>query len=53
MGIKIYYALNEEGEQQLLLVSTDIDGNNMEEGLILDKSTCCPPDCTGTGDLDG
>ncbi|MHC2990728.1 hypothetical protein OB13_03725 [Pontibacter sp. HJ8] len=52
MGIKIYYALNDEGKQQVLLVSTDADGNNMEDGLILDKSASCPPDCSGTGDLD-
>lgn len=52
MGVKIYYALNEQDEQQLLLVATDVDGNNMEDGLIMDKSSTCPPDCSGSGDLD-
>jgi len=52
VGIKIYYALNDQNDQQILLVGTDADGSSMEDGLIMDQSKVCPPDCSGTGDLD-
>lgn len=52
VGLRIYYALNDEGEQQLLLVATDSEGNDLKESEVLDFSSACPPDCTGGGDLD-
>ncbi|WP_299702182.1 hypothetical protein [uncultured Pontibacter sp.] len=53
VGMRIYYALDDNGEQQLLLVGTDADGNDLVEGEILDHSTPCPPDCTTGGELAG
>ncbi|EJF08103.1 MULTISPECIES: hypothetical protein [Pontibacter] len=53
VGMRIYYALDDNGEQQLLLVGTDEEGSDMTEGLILDLSSPCPPDCSVSGELAG
>lgn len=53
VGVKIYYALDDNGVQQLLLVGTDSEGNDLEDGLIMDKSMNCPPDCGTGSELDG
>jgi hypothetical protein len=53
VGMKAYYALDDDGQEQLLLVGTDAEGNELQEGLIMDKSKVCPPECGSTGELDG
>lgn len=45
VGIRIYYALNEAGEKQLIIVGVDKHENDMEEGLIAERSRSCPPFC--------
>ena len=57
VGMRIYYATNDEGVKQLLLVGAREDGTNIwpdgdsdgdddaAEGLIVDASTTCPPFC--------
>ena len=53
MGIRIYYAIDEDGGNRLVLVSAKENGHNIlpkEEGkdgggTILDEGTRCPPDC--------
>lgn len=57
VGIRIYYATNDEGEKQLLLVGAREDGSNIwpdddasvvdasASGLIVDASSPCPPFC--------
>ena len=59
VGIRIYYALNEEGEKKLLLVGTDKDGRDLlpksgvqgsaapegEDDEIMDEALPCPPYC--------
>lgn len=52
MGIRIYYARDEKGQKQLVLVGADAEGNDMED-LIMDGSSICPPDCSTGGDLNG
>lgn len=52
MGIRMYYAHDEKGEKQLLLVGADAEGNDMED-LVVDGSRICPPDCSTGGDLNG
>jgi hypothetical protein len=48
-GVSIEYALNDEGEPQLLLVAVDKNGRKMtsatEDGYE-DASRVCPPDCS-------
>lgn len=53
VGMRIYYALDDQGEQQLLLVGTDAEGNDMTDGVILDFSRPCPPDCIIGSELAG
>lgn len=52
-AMRIYYALDDKGEQQLILVGTDVKGNDMTKGLILDMSVPCPPDCPDDSGLAG
>ena len=54
-GIRIYYALDDAGKKQLLLVGADSNGNNLwpkntgptdgGENIIVDASYPCPPYC--------
>ena len=46
VGIRIYYALDENDEKQLVLVGVDSDGNDMASGVIVDKSISCPTRCS-------
>ncbi|MBX0333341.1 hypothetical protein K3G39_08820 [Pontibacter sp. HSC-14F20] len=52
-AMRIYYALDDNGTQQLLLVGTDAEGNDMTKGLILDFASACPPDCSVNSELIG
>lgn len=56
VGIRIYYALDDKGQKQLLIVGTDTNGDNLlptknerpiEEGeyVIIDFSKVYPPHC--------
>lgn len=45
MGIRMYYARDEKGQQQLILVGATAEGEDMTGGTIADKSRFCPPDC--------
>lgn len=45
MGIRIYYAIDEPSSQALVLVGADAAENDMENGVIVDKSVKCPPMC--------
>lgn len=46
MGIRFYYALNEQGNKQLVLVGVDENGNDLTEGNIVDQLPNCPPRCS-------
>jgi hypothetical protein len=50
IGIRIYYAIDERGQKQMVLVGADVDGNDLVE-MIVDSGVVCPPYCTGTGNL--
>lgn len=50
MGIRVYYGLNEDGSQELVLVSSDAEEND-DLSLILDKAHKCPPRCPKKNDL--
>ncbi|MEJ8756874.1 hypothetical protein WG947_07710 [Pontibacter sp. H259] len=51
MGIRVYHARDEKGQQQLVLVGADAEGNDIES-MVVDNGKICPPDCS-TGDLNG
>ena len=44
-GLRIFYGLNNEGEQQLILVGADTNENNQLSGTIADHSVVCPVAC--------
>ena len=64
VGIRMFYALNDLGIKQLVLVGVDENGNNIlnyttvgengemikKKGIVADKTRMCPPYC---GDGDG
>ena len=45
VGIRCYYALDEKGVQQLIIVGADKDENDLYEGIIAEVSLPCPPFC--------
>jgi hypothetical protein len=59
VGIRIYYALDDEGNKKLLLVGVDENGDDLipsetesldgEGNIILDYSWPCPDYCPGPG----
>ncbi|MCR9171895.1 MAG: hypothetical protein NXI10_05350 [bacterium] len=50
-GIRIYFGLNEEGKNSLVLVSADADQNDNVNGLILDRGAYCPDICSAANAL--
>ena len=51
VGIRIYYALDDQGEKQLIIVGADADENDLYEGLIAERSAKCPPNCAVSSPL--
>lgn len=49
MGIRMYYAENEDGEKELVIVGADANEDDMLE-LVADISSPCPP-CGGGNPL--
>lgn len=52
VGIRMYYGLDDAGGKQLVLVGVDAAGQDLEAGIIADRSKICPPDCA-VGALNG
>lgn len=51
VGIRCYYALDENGIQQLIMVGADKDENDIYNGIIAEVSSPCPPFCGGNSPL--
>lgn len=49
VGIRIYYALDDQGQKQLIIVGTDANENDLYNGIIAERSFPCPPYCSGGG----
>lgn len=45
VGMRIYYALDETGKKQLIVVGTDASENDLFNGLLAERSIDCPPTC--------
>jgi len=45
VGIRIYYGVDETGKKQLIIVGVNADENDLYNGIILDRSIQCPPNC--------
>jgi hypothetical protein len=50
-GMRLYYALDGDGEQQIIVVGVDINGDDLYEGLLAERSIRCPPSCGATNPL--
>lgn len=49
-GVRMYFALNADGEQELVLVGVDADGNDLLD-LVMDLSFPCPKMCPSSNAL--
>lgn len=45
VGIRCYYAMDEKGVQQMIIVGADKDENDLYNGIIAEISLPCPPYC--------
>lgn len=50
-GFRVYNGLDEEGAQQLVFVAVDENGDDLYEGILIDKSQPCPTVCSGANPL--
>lgn len=53
VGIRCYYAMDEKGVQQMIMVGADKDENDMYNGIVAEVSAPCPPFCGGGSPLLG
>ena len=51
VGIRYYYGMDESGNEVMVLVGTDEDGQDMTDGVIAEKSLPCPPWCSNQNAL--
>lgn len=53
IGVRIYNAYDEvNSTTNVVLIGVDADGNDLNEGVIVDKSVICPPTCPRISILD-
>lgn len=53
IGLRIYNAYDEDNRTtNVVLIGVDEDENDMKEGVIVDRTTPCPPSCPKIGILD-
>jgi hypothetical protein len=45
VGIRYYYAQTDEGTPTIVLVGVDAKGQDIQTGLIMERSLGCPPFC--------
>jgi hypothetical protein len=43
VGLRVYYAFDENGEKNLVCVGVDQNEDDLFEGLIIDRYKKCPP----------
>ena len=51
LGARIYYAIKDDGEKNLVIVGVDANGDDLENGLILDNVFPCPRLCSKSNRL--
>ena len=49
VGMRLYYALDDSGVKQIIVVGVTGDENDLYNGLLAERSTPCPPLCGGGG----
>lgn len=53
VGIRCYYALDENGVQQMIIVGADKEENDLFNGIVAEMARPCPPFCSSVGPLVG
>jgi len=53
VGIRCYYALDENGVQQMIIVGADKEENDLFNGIVAEMARPCPPFCSFVGPLVG
>ena len=51
VGIRFYFAKDDNNENTLVVVGVDQNENDITDGLIADKLKKCPPICSNTNPL--
>ncbi len=51
VGIRIYYAAQDDGTPELVIVGVDEEGTDLTKGNILERVWPCPPYCDGKSEL--
>ena len=51
IGIRYYYAEKEDGTPTLVIAGVNKDGNDIEQGELLELSYPCPPFCSNSNSL--
>jgi hypothetical protein len=51
VGVRIYYGLDENGENNLVFVGADKNENDLVNGVILEYAKKCPPACSDKNSL--
>ena len=51
VGIRAYYAIDDDGKKQLVLVGANSSEQDLVDGVILDKSIPCPTACDTSSPL--
>jgi hypothetical protein len=49
VGIRIYKAIDPDGNPVMVLVGTDASENDLTGGYVLERGVTCPPTCGGGG----
>lgn len=53
VGIRVYNAVNDDGNRSFVLVGVTADGKDMFDGELAEFNIGCPPDCPGQSPLTG
>ena len=46
LGARIYYAIKDNGENNMVIVGVDVNGDDLVDGLIMDNLIPCPKICS-------
>lgn len=45
VGMRIYYGVTNDGAFQPIVVGVDSNGNDITDGVLMERAVPCPPDC--------
>lgn len=52
-GLRMFFALGDDGKLTLVLVAVDANGDDMYQGKLMEWAIPCPPDCGAADPLNG